>query len=136
MKSVKEQLIDQISGRCVRFNGLSNKECKEGVKYENVRDESVRPFRFPCLKRHEGGRCLSVKFPTPEEAEKEAAEIEEVQNRTVNALVLVKQNIKKTGELSGSIECPGCGGKLNYSSAKINGHVHASCSSCSMGWIE
>lgn len=136
MKSVKEQLIEQISGRCVHFNGISNKTCKEGVKYEDVRDDSQRPFRFPCLKRVEGGSCLIVKFPTLEEAEKEASEIEEIQNKTVNAVVLVKEHIQKTGKNVGSIKCPGCGGDLHYRTAQINGHVSATCSTCSMGWIE
>lgn len=136
MKSIKEQLIDQISGKCIHFNGISNKTCNEGIKYEDVRDESERPYRFPCLKRVEVGSCLLAKFPTKEEAEKEAIEIEALQNKTVNAVVLVKEHIQKTGKKVGSIQCPGCGGQLNYSTEQINGHVSATCSSCKMGWIE
>ncbi|MFC4218999.1 hypothetical protein [Flagellimonas marina] len=136
MKSIKEQLVEQLSGKCVHFNGISNKVCAEGVRYEDVRDESQRPFRFPCLKRHHGGNCLLKKFPSPEQVERQAMEIVEIQKRAMNSVALVKDHIERTGKSKGNIDCPGCGGTLKYSAAEINGHISASCPSCSMGWIE
>ncbi|UII80038.1 hypothetical protein [Flagellimonas sp. CMM7] len=138
MKTVEEQLTEQISGRCIHFTGIANNTCELGISYKDVRDETQRPYKFPCLKRHHGGDCSNAQFPTKEDLKREVDEIIENQKKTVNAMVMVKEHIAKTGEKIGSIECP-CSereGRLEYSMAEINGHVRSSCTTCKMGWIE
>jgi trk system potassium uptake protein TrkA len=43
----------QLQDRCEHFNGLTHKVCRAGVTYTDVRDESTRPYAFPCLLREE-----------------------------------------------------------------------------------
>lgn len=46
--------------------------------------------------------------------------------------------IIETGKSSGEIDCPACGkGKLRFSVARSNGHVHACCTTrLCMQWME
>ena len=39
---------DQIRKRCVHFNGIQHIKCKAGIELEDVKDTSVRPYRWPC----------------------------------------------------------------------------------------
>lgn len=68
----------QLQDRCEHFNGLINDVCRAGVRYEDVRDTSVSPYRFPCLTRedrYEPGGCDRAKFLSDEEAKAREAEI-------------------------------------------------------------
>jgi hypothetical protein len=42
-------LWQQLRNKCQHFNGLINDTCDAGVAYADVRDESQRPYAFPCL---------------------------------------------------------------------------------------
>lgn len=68
MKSLREQ----ISCKCVHFNGIMNNECKVGIKYADVRVD--KPYKFPCLQT--GGFCDKSKFRTEDEVTQEIEEIE------------------------------------------------------------
>lgn len=72
-------LWKQLQDRCEHFNGLINDKCRAGVRYEDVRDESTRPFAFPCLRREEdpspATTCDRAKFLTDEEAQQRESEI-------------------------------------------------------------
>lgn len=59
---------------CRHFNGIQHDTCKAGVRYDAVRDESARPYRFPCLDTGKGcpDTCTARSLLTQEEhAEKE-----------------------------------------------------------------
>ncbi|MFA5937502.1 MAG: hypothetical protein WC822_06530 [Candidatus Paceibacterota bacterium] len=72
-------LEEQIAQKCRHFNGLMNEACDVGVRYEDVRDTTVAPHRFPCLKGETlyGGFCVKASFPTPEEVAAEVKEIDD-----------------------------------------------------------
>ena len=48
--------------------------------------------------------------------------------------VIRQANLKK-GE-SKVVKCPKCGGKVNVSRSAYNGHYHASCDNCGMGFCQ
>lgn len=129
MKSLKEKIED----KCIHFNGLQNKECEAGVKYDYVKSN----FKFPCLKNCEftGGVCNKSYFKTPDEVEQEIKEIEEVGAQQMKAYLSVKKHIQETGQRKGKIECTSCGGDLHYTQAKLNGHIWGKCK-CGISWIE
>ncbi len=49
----------------------------------------------------------------------------------------IVENIKATGNIVGAVDCPLCEGKVSYSQATSNGHIHAQCSTkdC-VNWVE
>lgn len=46
---------------------------------------------------------------------------------SIDFIMKALQEIKQKPKDRGSIICPECGGKLNYSRAKSNGHVWGKC---------
>jgi hypothetical protein len=67
---------------CKNFNGIQNKICKAGVKYEDVKGDDRRPLNYPCFKDMECTVvCPHVAFRTPEEV----AEEEEKSRQVVQA---------------------------------------------------
>lgn len=141
MKSLKEQIL----GKCRHFNGLMNDECKVGIKYETVKaplpEGTGRSFALPCL-LEPGGHCDKCEPYTEAEAD---AQIEDHKKRMENimlaraAIVTAIGKPWKKGEpgSSGTVECPVCKGKLSYSRAGYNGHIHARCETkdC-VSWME
>lgn len=125
------------AGTCRHFTGLMNAECKEGVNYHAVRDESARPYRFPCLGGADSAGCARFSAYTEAEAEADQKRFAE----TIARAGLIREAIvKATGgkrKVGGQIECPACkAGKVQYTVA-YNGHVHAACSTpdCAR-WME
>lgn len=127
--------------------------CKAGVRYEDVRVDGEFKYRnegsyaiythgrcTPCHKQYNfaGATCDKAEFATDEEI---AAWLEE-SNRHLRDIGTARRAIiehcqNKRG-VSGVLECPVCKtGKLRYSRASCNGHVHASCSTedC-VRWME
>ena len=43
------------------------------------------------------------------------------------AIELCEKNAKGKRGIVGTIKCPKCGGKLNYSVSDYNGHIHGQC---------
>ena len=71
-------LWKQLQDRCEHFNGLINDTCRAGVNYEDVRDTSTSPYRFPCLireDRYAPGTCERAKFLTDTEAQQREADL-------------------------------------------------------------
>lgn len=71
-------LWKQLQDRCDHFNGIINDVCRAGVRYDDVRDTSTTPYRFPCLiseGRYAPGACDRAKFMTDDEAQAIEAEI-------------------------------------------------------------
>lgn len=128
-----ESLHDQIANRCVHFNGVMEKVCKAGISYRDVRDETMKPYGFPCLKT--GGMCDKCQFPTEEEVRKEIEEIQIGSSWALSTLLKVKEEIKIGEHGYGSMPCD-CGGTIHYSVAEINGHARAACDKCKNSIME
>jgi hypothetical protein len=127
-------LEEQIARKCIHFNGVMEKVCKAGIKYEDVRVEPDEgPYKFPCLKQ--GGECSCAQFRTPEEVKEKISSIESDGVKVLIAIITVKDHFKKTKERSGKVACE-CGGDLHYAIAIINNHVWAKCSACGISFNE
>jgi len=134
---IMKTMNEQIANKCIHFNGLMNKVCDAGVKYKDVEVKDARPIKIPCLKDSllSGGTCLKSEYPSEEDVKKQIEEIQKEGQKTMTAYKAIKDNIEKTGEMHGKIECPSCGGNLHYNSASLNGHIWAKCK-CGLGWME
>jgi hypothetical protein len=127
----------QRSADCRHFTGIQHGKCKAGIHYDEVRDESARPYRFACL--GEGVvTCRKYSPKTPDEVE---AEEREIQSRFADVLVARQAVVEHAAGRRGvaaELPCPLCkSGTLRYSIARVNGHVHARCSTADcVGWME
>lgn len=130
-------LAEQIAGKCVHFNGLSNDRCKVGIAYEQFRIEgSSMLTTSPCFK---GGtlHCDKQQFPTEDEVLDQIRNHEECWEKIKKARAEIVAVTKGQRGRYGSVECPNCDGMLNFSVAKSNGHIHAKCSgTCGVAWME
>lgn len=124
-------LEDQISRKCIHFNGVMNDLCNAGVKYSDVRID--KPYKFPCLSQ--GGECPKASFRTEDEVKQKVAEIEGSGIKVLVAIGSIKDHVAKTNDRSGSIPCQ-CGGKLHFTVAAVNGHIWAKCITCGMAFNE
>lgn len=133
-----ESLEQQIANKCIHFTGMGNLECLKNVLYENVKIKWTKPHKFPCLNNSvfTGGKCEHCEFPSEAEIEHQLEEMQRMVNATVGAYSYVAEKIKDTNLLSGKLECPECKGTLRYQKAEINGHIHAECEDCDLGWME
>jgi hypothetical protein len=132
----KEKRISHEMNTCKYFNGIQNKYCAAGVKYENVRDEEVAAPKYPCI--NPASTCCSlVMYHIREEAERREKEIIEALNNVGVARAAILEVSKDRKNYSSSIDCPVCQkGKLSYSIAS-NGHIHACCSQLNcVRWME
>ena len=148
-------LAEQISGRCVYYNGLSgpgmkddsSRRCDAGVVYLTVKDET-RPRdnfqQWPCFRSGEPiTTCLKRHFPTPEEVAAEVAEHDARWERLKLGIGVASENAKLRGLKKGSggvgeVPCPVCkSGTLHYSVAGYNGHMHGHCTTkdC-LSWMQ
>ena len=126
-----KSLEDQISNRCIHFNGIMNKCCKVGINYDDVKVD--KPFKFPCLKQ--GGECSHSQFPSPEQVQERIKEISELGERASIAYAAIKAYYNRHKQQHGKIQCD-CGGELSYTVAKDNGHIWAKCSKCDISFAE
>jgi hypothetical protein len=112
--------------QCKHFTGVQNEFCAVGVKYDSVSSKSP-PFGIPCLMK--ALPCLKREFLTAEEEAAKQAEMDKWLANTFQVRAeIVKRAAGKRG-VSGAFECPICKvGKLRYSIAGCNGHIHARCS--------
>ena len=123
--------------KCLHFNGTVNKSCKRGVVYNDVKDSSTSPFRYPCHSDGVDILCGFREYPTVEQLDREDKEFAVL----LSNMLLVRKAITDTTHgkrnLQGNLNCPVCTtGKVHYSVA-YNGHIHAQCSTdkC-VNWIE
>lgn len=130
--------------RCKHYAGLHMKtHCNAGVAYDDVRIEHApvkyrsrgdrtiytRIVSYPCLDSFNMAGCTCEKHErtSPEELAEEKAWIENCVARSTKAMVAIRDDAKGKRGIQGCIACPNCGGKLHYSIAGYNGHVHARC---------
>jgi len=147
-ESDREARIRHLMKSCVHFNGIQHDKCGAGI---NIREMVAGPdfgwaARIPCIitaLSKEKAVCPSISLPTREEAEKEYDNEEVSFDRHMKAFRAAHDDAKAKGFKignggMGSIPCPmECGGQLRYSVARVNGHMHAACSTkgC-VSWME
>jgi len=132
---------------CKHYRAMAEHDtCKAGVAYSDFR--GVPYEKRPCFWRSKNPRpeiilCQLMVFPSAEEIQKRDEEMAKRFENMIIARVAIEEHIGhpwKKGKATaiGKIECPVCKtGKLNYSRAGYNGHIHAKCSTpdC-VCWIE
>lgn len=135
-------------GTCKHFNGIQNDCCEADVPYKSVGKEGDAAGAtglkrsLPCMDKYNfhGATCDKREYPTDEECAAAVKELSERFDRVSaarNAIVKHAGPYKKGVSMSGETECPSCKGRLRYSRAGINGHIHAACetSGC-VAWME
>lgn len=131
---------------CNHYRAMSDHDtCEAGVKYEDLKH---LPFeKRPCFRKETDKAprtgCDLMEFPTAEQL----AEIENMMELHWQRTILARDAIlldigtpwkKGSPGAQGEIDCPVCKtGKLRYSQAGYNGHIHAACSTedC-VRWME
>lgn len=127
-------------GNCRHFNGYQNGTCKNGINYRKLvgGPDVGWAARLPCvpnspLRRPPLSICSGFVAITEEENKKFLEEV----NRLLDDAAKARAAILKTGLQSGVIECPKCNGKLHFSIAHLNRHIHARCASAGcLSWAE
>lgn len=131
--SIDDQLRKQMENKCIHFTGLfGNTECKAGMVYAEVRDDSVRPYLFPCL--NQGGECSKCQFPTEEEIQEHIKDVVVMGSRAMLGLAKIKEQLSGTGA-TGMVDCE-CGGIIRYAVAGSNGHIRGKCTRCEISFNE
>lgn len=133
-------LHDQIANKCKHFTGIQNDACAKGVVYKHVRDETIRPYRWPCF-RDEGATttCAGAEFPTEDKVKARIDEIEESGRKIGIARKVIVAETKGKRGVGGVIDCPACNAKasLHFSVERCNGHIHARCATAGcVSWME
>lgn len=147
--SLLVQLKSGIMTKCAHFrNSINNETCEAGVRYDDVNEPPApgKPLRMPCYSKgmFSGADlpCDKRYFPSDEEAEKEARETEERLYANAAARKVAKDDARAKGYArghagQGEVICSRCGGRLRYTVAAVNGHMHGKCSTkgC-VSWME
>lgn len=146
---------------CKHYNGTyHNEKCLAGVCYHDVTPEPNRSghgLRLPCHSKiilsnptpeqlaefKKRGTCEKFELPTKSEIEAEEAAMRKRMEETMVAREAIVKHLGgpwKRGMRAeaGEIKCPICKkGKLRFSRAGYNGHIHAACTTedC-VRWIE
>lgn len=141
---------------CVHYRGISPKQCAAGVEMATVLKRHDPPVKLadgkstlrltlPCIPEWNpaGIQCEKCHYPSPEEIAAEEAEmnvrLERVRTAKSAIVAAIGPYTKgKTRGCDGSLPCPICKtGRLHYSRAGYNGHIHARCSTenC-VSWME
>lgn len=136
---------DKRLAACVHFNGCM-RGCAVGVDLLSFNGgESYRmALKLPCHgptpidERYDPQTCEKYTPHTSEQLDEEDAYVDRILKGTRLARKEIVKHIEAGGSDQGLIECPVCKtGKLSYSRARINGHIHAGCSTpeC-VRWME
>ena len=145
VSKLQAEHIKFMLGKCKHFNGIQNAACKAGINYHELLGSEFGCFaNMPCTRAPvPSAACASFALFTQAEAEAEADEWVTRMKRFKIVLTGAHEHAEKQGFKRGrggvgELECPsGCGGKLRYSVAEVNGHMHAACTTkgcCS--WME
>jgi hypothetical protein len=72
-----ERLKHQYQVRCVHYNGTVSEVCLAGVRYDDVRDETLSPYGYPCLADRNPNdiTCDKRRFMSDQEAMDEAQKL-------------------------------------------------------------
>lgn len=130
---------------CKHRTSLMDECCKAGVNYKEL--AGVEPgmikrlpcFFYPGKIQSEVVECPMRQLITIEELKKEDEAVEKRMQEFMICIPLIDEIKKKYKgrNVRGCVDCPVCGGKLNFSHAAINGHVHGKCETenC-ISWME
>lgn len=68
------------AGDCINFTGIQHERCAAGVRYQDVRDASAGPYRWPCHAKSLGcaTSCASFVAMTKEQEVAEDASMDAV----------------------------------------------------------
>lgn len=114
---------------CVHWNGTME-QCGAGVNFQDVctTKEKWTTCTIPCVGKCAEAKCDKLQLPTQADLDEEDRSFAELFARSMTArAAIVAHNGGKRGVV-GEIDCPICKtGKLRYSVAKCNGHIHAGC---------
>lgn len=134
---------ERIENRCVHFTGVQHQSCAAGVKYDDVKDTTKRPYAFPCFKDDGCTSCEKRRFPTEDEVNRELEERDASFKRMMAASRAAHDDAENRGLRKGcggqgSVKCPCCSdGTIHYQVAGYNGHMHARCSTTDcVSWME
>lgn len=114
-----------------------HKTCRKGINFKNLLDTDSDVGlgnKVPCyLENNSKVVCQHFQLPTQDETDQYEKEQAERFARIIKAMTAIDGHLGpfkkgKSPSVCGVIECPNCGGRLSYSRASINGHVHGKCS--------
>jgi hypothetical protein len=141
----REKRIQKRMNECQNFTGIQHECCKAGINYRQLvgGEDFGWARRTPCFSdRFSPVLCVKRVLHTREEAEVIENEIEESTQKFLTAVSAVHEDAKAKGLGRGKggqseMDCPICRGKLRYSVASVNGHIHACCATdgC-VRWME
>lgn len=144
----RERSVLRIMSTCVHFPGIQHDACKAGVNYHEQFGNGAGCFaNIACTQAYPREdvpmkECPSVKYPTREGAEAEQAKRDAHTKKAVQAMCDAHADAKAKGYGKGnggqdSMKCPLCpNGRLRYSVASVNGHMHAGCTNGCVSWME
>ncbi len=119
-------------GICKYFNGIQHDECEKAVNYRKLVSGDIHGWaiRSPCFESHKTTIvCNEMTMPTNEEIKKYDDDFVDWFKKLSSTLKIVQDlKAKHPNGGSGQIECPSCKGKLRYSIARTNKHIHMRCS--------
>lgn len=126
-------------GVCKHFNGIQHATCVAGLNIRSVTggDDFGWARRIPCFAEH-GTKCERYEDLAPEDLAKEEAEFQKLVDQMTKAAPFIREmKAKHKRGGSGVAECPVCGGRLHWSIAACNGHMHGKCETggC-LDWME
>lgn len=156
---IKPRMRCSSDAWCKHYDGINHtdpeKRCRAGVLMSSVTVD--RPYRYryegdrgtpytsghsyPCFTDsdpHAACSCEKREFRTQKENDERYAEMMTHLNGVMEVRVAILADAKERQIDSGEVFCPVCAtGKVRYSIAESNGHVHARCSTdgC-VGWME
>lgn len=126
--------IKAIEGSCVHYTGVFGPGttcCAAGVNYRELVDTTEPGWvrKLPCstaLQRNPVS-CSKLRLPTAEEVRAYEAWWDEHFKLVQVAVERCRGDAAGKRGVRGTVECPACKGKLNYSVASSNGHLWGGC---------
>jgi hypothetical protein len=142
-----ERQVKNEMDSCIHFSGIQHTKCRAGVNIRELVGGSDFGWasRLPCLLSDAPyctTPCDKRQMPTRDEAEAEVKKHDELFERTMLAIHSAKADAKANGygvgaAGRGEVDCPLCSdGKIRYSVAGVNGHMHAACTNGCTSWME
>jgi hypothetical protein len=127
---------ERRANTCRHFTGIRDDRCKAGVLYAEVRDDSVKPYRWPCLADDCATTCDKRSLPSAEEMDAQDRRFAESWTRVKAARAAIVEATGGARGAKGAIACPNCDGALAFTVAS-NGHIWGACSTpeCAR-WME
>ena len=116
---------------CRHYTGVQNLTCKAGVAYKDVRDQSRRPWRWPCTEESIRERCPQFEAQT----EEELTQLKRDRAQRLNAVGIMRASISKQTGDRGTVVCAVCGNLARWTRAP-NGRVACACPTGCISWME